>query len=168
MDSKIDSKLAGLQLAMAMKSQPQVDLQPLETALLALASKVDSKNHAPVIHADTATFDVEVLAQRFDNIAAFVKVLAEKENKIDFSEIAAAIDNVYQAMPEYDFSEIAAAVQDAPDIRPELLAIVSAIGENTSAVRENTQAIEKQNQILMKKRKVTMDAEGKITGIEVV
>lgn len=165
MESKTEAKLLGLQMAMALKSQQPIDIAPLQASIAALAEKV---NGGTAIHADTVTFDVNALAEKFEHIAAYIQAIAQKDTKEDLSGIAAAIDSVYQAMPEYDLGEITAAIQDAPDVRPELQAIVSAIGENTVAVRENTAAIEKQNQILMRKRRVTLDAEGRIKEIEVI
>jgi predicted MarR family transcription regulator len=171
-ESKTESKLAGLQLAMAIKNAmpPAQNNDDILNVLSQIKDAVNTPREKEKIEFSNAVFDTKDLTASVSQISIILAKLAEKNHgsDIDFSGLESAINRIYEAIPEYDFNQIAAAINETPDIKPELLAIVSAINDNTSAVRENTQAIEKQNQILLKKRKIIMDAEGKIIGIEVV
>ncbi len=172
MASEIESKLAGLQLALAMKNQqPQVNVAELKSTITAAISDVKSfiaaQKALPAIQVSGQVAQMTEFEDKLDGIMQEVQNLNALSSRIDFSGIVAAIDNVYQAMPEYDFSEITAAIQDAPDVRPELQAIARAISENTAALRENTEAVRQQTQAIMRDRVIGYDAEGKITKVSV-
>lgn len=161
MQSNLEAKLAGLRLGAAIKARnaaepERLDLEPIEAALLAIAAKKDElKSEVSLTMPESNGHEI---------VAEAIKTLANRES-IDLGGVESAIERIYQAMPEYDFSEIAAAIGDSPDIRPELLAIVRAIGDNTAAIKANTEAVIEQNRIMMRPRGVGLDAEGRINEI---
>jgi hypothetical protein len=168
--SEIESKLAGMQLAIAVKNQqkaPEIDLSEVKNLLLTLQAAVSAKSSGGAINIAEASFDPSALVNVLSDIKAALHDLSEKDNSIDFSPLAKAIDSIYQAMPEYDLGEITTAIQDSPDVRPELQAIAKAITENTVALRENTAAIKAQTDLMALDKFIAYDSEGKITKVSV-